>query len=179
MNAPLNGVAGIPWANNSNIWSWISPAIELLGPWNLLIRVSHSQNYKTAISDKITCWEGEQFPLKDSRPTASTKWSWLPTSARHRAFAAGTHKGSWWWACGWSCRRRAWSGGWPCRRSCHPRPPDRAARRLCTPRTSGRASGSPCRWWTDCRHRSARVTGLARRENGRTVYQGSDRTLYD
>ena len=27
-----------------------------------LIGVSYGQNYKTAISDKITCWEGEQFP---------------------------------------------------------------------------------------------------------------------
>ena len=24
----------------------------------------YNQNYKTAISDKITCWEGEQFPVK-------------------------------------------------------------------------------------------------------------------
>ena len=45
-------------------WSWISPAIKLVGPWNLLIRVSYSPNYKTVISGKITCWEGEQFPLK-------------------------------------------------------------------------------------------------------------------
>ena len=28
-----------------------------------MIGVSYSQNYKTAISDKITFWEGEQFPL--------------------------------------------------------------------------------------------------------------------
>ena len=26
--------------------------------------VSYSQNYKTVISDKITFWEGEQFPLR-------------------------------------------------------------------------------------------------------------------
>ena len=30
----------------------------------LRIRVSYIPNYKTAISDKITCWEVEQFPLK-------------------------------------------------------------------------------------------------------------------
>ena len=33
------------------------------GPWYIRIRVSYIPNYKTAISDKITCWEGEQFPL--------------------------------------------------------------------------------------------------------------------
>ena len=43
-------------------WSWKSPAIELVWPWNLRIRVSYIPNYKTAISDKITCWKGEQFP---------------------------------------------------------------------------------------------------------------------
>ena len=63
MNPPLNGVAEIAQANNLNIWSRISPAIKLVGPWNLLIRVYYSQNYKIAISDKVTCWEGEQFPL--------------------------------------------------------------------------------------------------------------------
>ena len=31
--------------------------MELVGPWNLLIRVSYIQNYKTAVSDKITCWD--------------------------------------------------------------------------------------------------------------------------
>ena len=35
--------------------------LELVGPWNLRIRVSYIPNYKTAISDKITCWEGEQL----------------------------------------------------------------------------------------------------------------------
>ena len=63
MNAPLNGVAEIPLANNSNLWSWISPVSEFVRPWNLLIRISYRQNYKTAMSDKISCWEGEQFPL--------------------------------------------------------------------------------------------------------------------
>ena len=52
MNQPLNGVAEIPQAHVWNLWSLISPAIELVGPWNLLIRVSYIPNYKTAISDK-------------------------------------------------------------------------------------------------------------------------------
>ena len=30
--------------------------------------VSYIPNYKTAISDKITCWEGEQFPLTRAEP---------------------------------------------------------------------------------------------------------------
>ena len=64
MNQPLNGVAEIPQTHVWNLYSWISPAIELVGLWNLRIRVSCIPNYKTAISDKITCWEGEQFPLK-------------------------------------------------------------------------------------------------------------------
>ena len=67
MNQPLNGVAKIPQAHARNLWSWISLAIELVGPWNLRIRVvSYIPNYKTAMSVKITCWEGEQFPLKRS-----------------------------------------------------------------------------------------------------------------
>ena len=64
MNQPLNGVAEIPQALARNLWSWISPAIELVGPWNLRIRVPYIPNYKTAISYKIACWEGEQFALK-------------------------------------------------------------------------------------------------------------------
>ena len=64
MNQPLNGVAEIPQAHVWNLWSWMSPAIALVGPWNLRIRVSYIPNYKIAISDKITCWEGEQFPLR-------------------------------------------------------------------------------------------------------------------
>ena len=63
MNQHLNGIAGIPQAHSRNLWSWISLAIELVGQWNLWIRVSYLPNYKAAISDKITCWEGEQFPL--------------------------------------------------------------------------------------------------------------------
>ena len=64
MNQPLNGVAEIPQTHVWNLLSWISPAIELVGPWNLRIRVSCMPNYKTAISDKITCSEGDQFPLR-------------------------------------------------------------------------------------------------------------------
>ena len=52
--------------------SLISLAIKLVGPSNLLARVSYSQNYKTLISDKISCWEGEQFPLKHHRPQVSS-----------------------------------------------------------------------------------------------------------
>ena len=61
MNLPLNGVVEIAWANIWNLWIQISPAIMLVGPWNLLLRAYCSQNYITAISDKITYWEGEQF----------------------------------------------------------------------------------------------------------------------
>ena len=44
----------------------------LVGPSNReMIRVSYSQNYKTAISDKIACWEGEQFPNTRSVSVAS------------------------------------------------------------------------------------------------------------
>ena len=65
MNSPLNEVADrLHKQKNSNYWSWISPAIELLRPWKILMKVSYSQNYKSVISDKITCWEGEQFPLR-------------------------------------------------------------------------------------------------------------------
>ena len=63
MNQPLNGVAEIPQAHARKLWSWISPVIEIVGPWNLRIRVSYIPNYKTAISAKIICWEGEQLPL--------------------------------------------------------------------------------------------------------------------
>ena len=52
----------------------MSPAIRLVGQWHLLIRTSYSQNYKTAISDKITCWEGEQFPLKLAATLRWTGW---------------------------------------------------------------------------------------------------------
>ena len=63
MNQPLNGVAEIPQTHVWNFWGRISPAIKLVGPWNFRIRVSYTLNYKTAISDNIPCWEGEQFPL--------------------------------------------------------------------------------------------------------------------
>ena len=68
MNQPLNGVAGIPQTHVWNLWSWISPVIELVRPWYLRIRVSYIPNYKTAISDKITGWEVEQFPLTLAGP---------------------------------------------------------------------------------------------------------------
>ena len=48
--------------------SGISLAIRVVGPCKLLIRVSYSQNYKTVISDKITCWKGEEFPLTHAGP---------------------------------------------------------------------------------------------------------------
>ena len=64
MNQPLNGVAEIPQTHVWNLWRWISLAIELVGPWNLRIRVLYIPYYKTAISDKILCWEEEQFPLR-------------------------------------------------------------------------------------------------------------------
>ena len=67
MNQPLNGVAEIPQNHVWNLWSWISPAIELVGPWKRRIRVSYIPNYKTATSDKITCCKGEQFPLVKSK----------------------------------------------------------------------------------------------------------------
>ena len=40
--------------------------MELVGPSNLWIRVSCVPNYITAISDKIACWEGEQFLLSST-----------------------------------------------------------------------------------------------------------------
>ena len=75
MNAPLNGVAEIPKSiiQIFEVEYLRRPAIELVGPWNLLIRVSYSQNYKIVISDKIACWEGEQFPLAMSAHTTDKK----------------------------------------------------------------------------------------------------------
>ena len=64
MNQSLNRVAKISQAHARSLWSWISLAIELVEPWNIRIRVSYIPNYKASISAKITCWEGEQFPLK-------------------------------------------------------------------------------------------------------------------
>ena len=66
MNQLLNGVAEIPQAHARKLCSWISLAIELVGLWNLRIRVSYIPNYINAISDKITCWEGEQFPSSET-----------------------------------------------------------------------------------------------------------------
>ena len=63
MNQPLNRVAEIQQAPARNLWNLICPVIELVGPWNLGIGVSYIPIYKTAISDKTTCWEGEQFNL--------------------------------------------------------------------------------------------------------------------
>ena len=80
MNQPLNGVAEIPQTHVWNVWSWISLAIELVGPWNFRISVSYIPNYKPAISDKITCWEGEQFPLTFSR----TNWVHYGISLMHQ-----------------------------------------------------------------------------------------------
>ena len=67
MNQPLNGVVKIPQAHAQNLLSQISLATELVGLWNLPIRGSYIPNYKTAISDEITCKEGEQFPLKKKK----------------------------------------------------------------------------------------------------------------
>ena len=78
MDQPLNGVAKIPQTHVWNLWS----LIELEGPWNLRIRVSYIPNYKATISDKNTCWEGEQFPLSLKLPNINSSTGFNSNTAK-------------------------------------------------------------------------------------------------
>ena len=57
------------------------PLPKLHKPMLKTVRVSYIPNYKTAISDEITCWEGEQLHLSEDLKKKSFKPGYLRLEA--------------------------------------------------------------------------------------------------